>query len=125
MQSNPECVGRYSFRGFAASAVCYNNPLRTGRYVGIMTTRSQFLNLCEVEVYSRGKFSIVLCYAIEPYIFINSVKRTLMTCPKENNDFFSVMDDSRLTEHAKSVCFPGIKMIHSNEKSLIDNLYKL
>ena len=52
---NPECEGRYSFRGFAASAVCYNNPLRTGRYVGIMTTRNQILSMCEVEVYSRGK----------------------------------------------------------------------
>ena len=54
MAANPECVGRYSFTDFIASAVCYDNPLRTGRYVGIMTTKKQFLQLCEVEIYSRG-----------------------------------------------------------------------
>ena len=52
---NVECAGLYSFVDFKASAVCYINPLITGRYVGIMTTRSQILQLCEVEVYSRGK----------------------------------------------------------------------
>jgi len=50
---NPKCVGRYTFISFIASAVCYRNPLRAGRYLGIMTTREQFLQLCEVEVYSR------------------------------------------------------------------------
>ena len=62
--TNRECQGRYSFVGFSASAVCYNNPLWTGRYVGIMTTRNQILTLCEVEVYSRGKLSIILCNVI-------------------------------------------------------------
>ena len=52
--SNSECIGRYSFIHFIASAVCYNNPLKTGRYVGIMTTKQQLLQLCEVEIYSRG-----------------------------------------------------------------------
>ena len=52
---NGECEGLYSFVDFKASAVCYINPLITGRYVGIMTTKSQILQLCEVEVYSRGK----------------------------------------------------------------------
>ncbi len=52
--SNPRCVGLYSFIQFKASAVCFTNPLKTGRYVGIMTTKTQLLNLCEVEVYSRG-----------------------------------------------------------------------
>lgn len=54
MTSNSECIGRYSFIHFIASAVCYNNPLKTGRYVGIMTTKQQLLQLCEVEIYSRG-----------------------------------------------------------------------
>ena len=52
--NNPQCVGLYSFIQFKASAVCFMNPLKTGRYVGIMTTKSQVLQLCEVEVYSRG-----------------------------------------------------------------------
>ena len=52
---NDECLGLYSFVDFKGSAVCYINPLITGRYVGIMTTKSQILQLCEVEVYSRGK----------------------------------------------------------------------
>ena len=53
--TNVKCKGLYSFGDFKASAVCYINPLITGRYVGIMTTKSQILQLCEVEVYSRGK----------------------------------------------------------------------
>ena len=52
--SNLECTGRFSFIQFEASAVCFTNPLMTGRYVGIMTTKSQALQLCEVEIYSRG-----------------------------------------------------------------------
>ena len=52
---NDECEGLYSFVDFKASAVCYINPLITGRYVGVMTTKSQILQLCEVEVYSRGE----------------------------------------------------------------------
>ena len=55
VMKNVECEGLYSFVDFKASAVCYINPLITGRYVGIMTTKSQILQLCEVEVYSRGK----------------------------------------------------------------------
>ncbi|KAL9950901.1 hypothetical protein ACROYT_G043472 [Oculina patagonica] len=51
--SNPRCVGLYSFIQFKASALCFANPLKTGRYVGIMTTKEQSLQLCEVEVYSR------------------------------------------------------------------------
>ena len=52
---NDACKGLYSFVDFQASAICFTNPLTTGRYVGIMTTKSQVLQLCEVEVYSRGK----------------------------------------------------------------------
>ncbi|KAL9950701.1 hypothetical protein ACROYT_G043242 [Oculina patagonica] len=51
--NNPTCKGLYSFIQFKASAVCFTNPLKTGRYVGIMTTKKQFLQLCEVEIYSR------------------------------------------------------------------------
>ena len=58
---NDECEGLYSFVDFKASAVCFMNPLITGRYVGIMTTKSQILQLCEVEVYSRGKLIIEVC----------------------------------------------------------------
>ncbi|XP_078353730.1 uncharacterized protein LOC144638391 [Oculina patagonica] len=53
--SNTRCKGLYTFFNFKASAVCLTDPLKTGRYVGIMTTRPtpQSLQLCEVEVYSR------------------------------------------------------------------------
>ena len=57
-------MGRYSFADFIASAVCYMKDggyYVTGRYVGIMTTRKQFLQLCEVEIYSRGNS------ALEPF----------------------------------------------------------
>ena len=62
MANNPVCEGRYSFIDFKASAVCFTNPLKTGRYVGIMTTKSQILQLCEVEVYSRGNYLITGVY---------------------------------------------------------------
>jgi len=56
VRNNPECVGRYSFIQYIASAVCYRfqGPLNTGRYLGIRTEGRQILQLCEVEVYSRG-----------------------------------------------------------------------
>ncbi|KAL9950689.1 hypothetical protein ACROYT_G043228 [Oculina patagonica] len=53
VKNNLVCEGRYSFIQFKASAVCFINPLKTGRYVGILTTTNQILQLCEVEVYSR------------------------------------------------------------------------
>ena len=34
--------------------MCHINPPRSGRYVGILTTRRQFLQLCEVEIFSKG-----------------------------------------------------------------------
>ena len=62
MTTNAVCEGLYSFVDFKASAVCFMNPLTTGKYVGIMTTKSQVLQLCEVEVYSRGKLLVTgLC----------------------------------------------------------------
>ena len=54
VSSNPACVGRYSFAQFKSSAVCYTNPLHTGRYLGIVATDKQGLRLCKVEVYSRS-----------------------------------------------------------------------
>ena len=54
VSSNPACVGRYSFAQFKSSAVCYTNPLHTGRYLGIIATDKQGPGLCKVEVYSRG-----------------------------------------------------------------------
>ena len=43
--NNPQCQGFYSFVNFKASAVCFTNPLTTGRYVGISTVKAQFLEL--------------------------------------------------------------------------------
>ena len=57
---NPKCPGRYSFVKFKASAVCFTDPLKTGRYVGIMTTKRQSLQLCEVEIYSRGNSTLII-----------------------------------------------------------------
>ena len=54
--NNTQCKGLYSFVNFKASAVCFTNPLITGRYVGISTVRKQALQLCEVEIYLRGTF---------------------------------------------------------------------
>ena len=54
---NLKCKGRYTFIKFKASAVCFTDPLTTGRYGGIMTTKSQALQLCEVEIYSRGNWT--------------------------------------------------------------------
>ena len=54
--NNTQCRGLYSFVNFKASAVCFTNPLITGRYVGISTVRKQALQLCEVEIYLRGTF---------------------------------------------------------------------
>ena len=34
--------------------MCHINPPRSGRYVGILTTRRHFLQLCEVEIFSKG-----------------------------------------------------------------------
>ena len=62
MTTNAVCEGFYSFLDFEASAVCFMNPLTTGKYVGIMTTTSQVLQLCEVEVYSRGKLLVTGLY---------------------------------------------------------------
>ena len=58
--ANSKCTGRYTFIKFKASAVCFTNPLRTGRYVGIKTTKSQALQLCEVEIYSRGNSTLII-----------------------------------------------------------------
>ena len=52
--NNTQCRGLYSFVNFKASAVCFTNPLITGRYVGISKVRGQALQLCEVEIYLRG-----------------------------------------------------------------------
>ena len=57
---NSKCKGTYTFIKFKASAVCFMNPLMTGRYLGIMTTKSQALQLCEVEIYSRGNSTLII-----------------------------------------------------------------
>ncbi|XP_074612301.1 receptor-type tyrosine-protein phosphatase S-like isoform X2 [Acropora palmata] len=53
VERNPACEGLVQFKDFIASSVCYRNPLKTGRYVGILTRGRSILSLCEVEVYSR------------------------------------------------------------------------
>ena len=58
--TNPKCLGKYTFINFKASAVCFTNPLKTGRFVGIMTTKNQALNLCEVVIYSRGNSTLII-----------------------------------------------------------------
>ena len=58
--ANTKCRGRYTFIKFKASAVCFTDPLMTGRYVGIKTTTSQALQLCEVEIYSRGNSTLII-----------------------------------------------------------------
>ena len=58
--ANSKCSGKYTFVKFKASAVCFTNPLKTGRYVGIKTTKSQALQLCEVEIYLRGNPSLII-----------------------------------------------------------------
>ena len=58
--TNTKCKGRYTFIKFKASAVCFTDPLRTGRYVGIKTTKIQALQLCEVEIYSRGNSTLII-----------------------------------------------------------------
>ncbi|PFX14396.1 Receptor-type tyrosine-protein phosphatase delta [Stylophora pistillata] len=54
--NNPQCQGLYSFVNFIASAVCFTNPLTTGRYVGI-SVKEQSLTLCEVEIYLRDNLA--------------------------------------------------------------------
>ena len=58
--TNPKCLGKYTFIKFKASAVCFTDPLKTGRFVGIMTTTGEALQLCEVEIYSRGNSTLVI-----------------------------------------------------------------
>ncbi|XP_068726719.1 uncharacterized protein [Montipora capricornis] len=52
--NNPVCARWDGSFGLEASLVCHTNPPRSGRYVGILTTRRQFLQLCEVEIFSKG-----------------------------------------------------------------------
>ena len=42
--------------------MCHMNPPRSGRYVGVLSTRKQFLQLCEVEIFSKG--ALVLSKAV-------------------------------------------------------------
>ncbi|XP_022777753.1 uncharacterized protein LOC111319202, partial [Stylophora pistillata] len=55
--NNTWCKGLYSFVNYSASAVCFTDPLTTGRYVEISTVKRQFLNLCEVEIYLRDNLA--------------------------------------------------------------------
>ncbi|XP_068676912.1 neuropilin-2-like [Montipora foliosa] len=52
--NNPVCARWDGSFDLEASLVCHINPPRSGRYVGILTTRRQFLQLCEVEIFSKG-----------------------------------------------------------------------
>ena len=58
VKANDQCLGQYSFVDFKASAVCFTIPLKTGKYVGIIRTENQKnLEICEVEIYSRGNIT--------------------------------------------------------------------
>ena len=57
--------------------MCHINPPRSGRYVGILTTRRQFLQLCEVEIFSKGasvlsKAVVELVYTTLSFFSINT-----------------------------------------------------
>ncbi|XP_068676793.1 uncharacterized protein [Montipora foliosa] len=55
--NNPVCARWDGSFDLEASLVCHIKPPRSGRYVGILTTRSQFLQLCEVEIFSKGNLA--------------------------------------------------------------------
>ncbi|XP_068756831.1 uncharacterized protein [Montipora capricornis] len=55
--NNPVCARWNGSFDLEASLVCNINPPRSGRYVGILTTRRQFLQLCEVEIFSKGNLA--------------------------------------------------------------------
>ncbi|XP_068732998.1 neuropilin-2-like [Montipora capricornis] len=52
--NNPVCARWNGSFELEASLVCHMNPPRSGRYVGILTSRKKFLQLCEVEIFSKG-----------------------------------------------------------------------
>ncbi|XP_068728052.1 uncharacterized protein [Montipora capricornis] len=51
--NNPVCARWDGSFDLETSLVCHIDPPRSGRYVGILTTRRQFLQLCEVEIFSK------------------------------------------------------------------------
>ncbi|XP_068690349.1 fucolectin-like [Montipora foliosa] len=55
--NNPVCARWDGSFDLETSLVCHINPPRSGRYVGILTTRRQFLQLCEVEIFSKGNLA--------------------------------------------------------------------
>ncbi|XP_068676796.1 uncharacterized protein [Montipora foliosa] len=55
--NNPVCARWNGSFEQEASLVCHMNPPRSGRYVGILTSRKQFLQLCEVEIFSKGNLA--------------------------------------------------------------------
>ncbi|XP_068691259.1 uncharacterized protein [Montipora foliosa] len=57
VRNNPVCARWDGLFDLEASLVCHINPPRSGRYVGILTTRRQFLQLCEVEIFSKGNLA--------------------------------------------------------------------
>ncbi|XP_068707035.1 uncharacterized protein [Montipora foliosa] len=57
VRNNPVCALWHGSFDLEASLVCHMNPPRSGRYVGILTTRRQFLQLCEVEIFSKGNLA--------------------------------------------------------------------
>ena len=123
MTKNAVCEGTYSFVDFKASAVCFTNPLKTGRYVGIMTTKNQILQLCEVEVYSRGKqvitsLCVYLTLALCVLLFLPPL---IYRCICIFCQFVKVLVS---TCHFKKYCF-GIKpFITSNSDTIWYSLKK-
>ncbi|XP_068725948.1 uncharacterized protein [Montipora capricornis] len=55
--NNPVCALWDGSFEQETSLVCHMNPPRSGRYVGVLSTRKQFLQLCEVEIFSKGNLA--------------------------------------------------------------------
>ena len=114
--SNTLCEGLYDFHNFTASAVCFTKPLKTGRYVGILTTQEENLQLCEVEVYSRGNFSLTL------YTKLNKVVKSLFLFRKLTHPRLSCIS-KHIPVHSYFGCMLSVQtlfMIITSAKSHIE-----
>ena len=68
--------------------MCHINAPRSGRYVGILTTRRQFLQLCEVEIFSKG--ASVLRKAVVELVY--TALFFLFPCMADNTSTLHLVD---------------------------------
>ena len=68
--------------------MCHINPPKSGRYVGILTTRRQFLQLCEVEIFSKG--ASVLSKAVVELVY--TALSFFIPVSQEKNSRFPFLD---------------------------------